>query len=67
MKKPNIDGNSKISNSELQPAKSYQPPAIVSRERLESAANVCTGFGMKDVGGAPAPGGGMCGQSGLNS
>ena len=67
MKKPNIDSNSKISNSELQPAKSYQPPAIVSRERLESAANVCTGSGMKDQPGAPDGSGGLCGQAGVRS
>ena len=47
--------------------KPYQPPRILSRETLESAANVCTGFGMKAQPGQPAPGGGLCGQSGLFS
>lgn len=67
MKKPKFDSNSETSNSELQPAKPYQPPAIVSRERLESAANVCSGFGQKSQAGAPSPGGGDCGQRGLQS
>jgi hypothetical protein len=48
-------------------AKPYEPPAILSRERLESAANICTGFGLKTQPGAPAPGGGLCGQAGTHS
>ncbi len=48
--------------------KPYQPPRILSRETLESAAAVCTGFGMKNQPGQPSPGiPGICGQSGLFS
>lgn len=42
----------------------YQPPRILSRERLESAANVCTGFGAKTEVGLEGPYGGTCGIDG---
>lgn len=48
-------------------ARAYEPPRVLSRERLESAANVCTGFGMKEQPGATSPFGGLCGQAGLQS
>lgn len=47
--------------------KPYAAPRITSRETLESAANVCTGFGAKAQQGAPSPGGGSCGQTQIGS
>jgi hypothetical protein len=47
--------------------KPYQPPRILSRERLESAANVCIGFGMKAQPQAPSPWGSECGAVSLFS
>jgi hypothetical protein len=66
-KNHNINEHAQKRDSASQAKKSYQPPSVLSRERLESAANVCTGFGLKSDPGAPAPGGGTCGQAGLNS
>jgi len=67
MKKENTDNFSSKHESGAASGRPYQAPAILSRERLESAANVCTGFGLKTQPGAPAPGGGLCGQAGTNS
>lgn len=33
----------------------YSAPSILSRERLESAANVCSGYGTKSNQGQPNP------------
>ena len=57
----------KINGPDTPDVRPYEPPAILSRERLESAANVCTGFGLKTSSGMPSPGGGECGQVGLQS
>ena len=68
MTRKNLDSKrSAVANPAGPVLKPYQPPRILSRETLESAANVCTGFGMKGQPGQPAPGGGLCGQSGLFS
>lgn len=42
----------------------YRPPGIVSRERLESVAVVCSGPNAKSELGAPSPQGGICGEGG---
>ena len=57
----------KINGPDTPHVRPYEPPAILSRERLESAANVCSGAGQKDQPDAPSPGGGLCGQAGLQS
>ena len=67
MSKALPSNNQLESDSGVQSQKPYEAPRVISRERLESAANVCTGFGQKAQPDAPSPGGGVCGQSGLQS
>jgi hypothetical protein len=66
MKKQASTDNATKHGAETQLMRPYQPPAILSRERLESAANVCTGFGLKNID-EPSPYGGACGQLGIQS
>lgn len=48
--------------------KLYQPPRILSRERLESAADVCNGEGLKEHATITVPGNTLpCGAINLQS
>lgn len=47
--------------------KPYQPPRILSREHLESAADVCLGAGLKAQPTDPDGEGGLCGSLGIQS
>ena len=67
MSKKTIGNHSEDSNAGNQTLRSYQPPAILSRERLESAANVCSGTGFKSTLGEPNGFPLECGTIGLNS
>ena len=68
MNKQTIGEHSENHDSDSKPLRPYQSPAILSRERLESAANVCSGYGLKTQPTIEiAPGGGVCGQTGTHS
>ena len=67
MKKNLEDTRLAEDGTDTKDTREYEPPRVLSRERLESAANVCTGYGMKQDPGLPGPSGGLCGQAGLSS
>ena len=66
-KKPSGE-HSENYDPDSKPLRPYQSPAILSRERLESAANVCSGYGLKTQPGLPSGDGiSLCGQTGTHS